>query len=406
MTTEPRTPLVLGKKKNSSSPKEMLDLQLTSPSEKETPLQNNTRDSKEQTKESLNLSNDEPAKDDTPSADSSSDTFQTAANITVQKVQSILPTPDVKAVYHVLKVIGFPGHWIRYLMMDKKLNTYIKLCETTQEQWDTYVQEQHTMDGSLPLATEDFPRIIIFQNWCALNSHYEDINLAFKFSREDYNRSWDKQFQLNASPTDPDLPSKSITNSATGIAPNELNETAFQTVTTKNKRKIMKIKNKTSSGESVKSESSNKSNLSNNSFHLLATDEGLDTKETKPEPVPSNVKIELPKQDIAQSTPTYKDKLMSPPRARSLSPFTKFKIETRAKLDLLKDQVPPTPQPKTENNSNKLDVSQQSHEFYHEHIYQGPRYNGVGELTLHDSATMSTHTSDVFSYSPSSGGGE
>ena len=99
-------------------------------------------------------------------------------------------------------------------MQDKKINTYNKLCKLTQEQWDNYVQEQHSMDESTSITTEDFPRIVIFQNWCSLNSHYDDNNLAFKFSREDYAKSWDEQFQLNASPTDPDLPSKSISNVA------------------------------------------------------------------------------------------------------------------------------------------------------------------------------------------------
>ena len=90
----------------------------------------------------------------------------------------------------------------------------------------------------------------------------------------------------------------------------------------------------------------------------------------------------------------------------SLSPFTKFKTETRAKLNRLKEEDPPSPQLKTEGISTKQEKhEQQSHEFYHEHIYQGPRYNGVGALTIHDSKTISTHTSDVFSYSSPPEGG-
>ena len=304
MTTETRTPLDSGKKENSSSPKVMSDLQLTSPSKIETPILKNTGDSKEQTKESLNQSKDNSVKDSTPSVDSSNDTFQTAANITVRKVQSLKPTPDAKAVYHVFKVIGFPGHWIRYLMQDKKVNTYEKLCKLTQEQWDNYVQEQHAMDESPLLTTEDFPRIVIFQNWCTLNSHYDDNNLAFKFSSEDYAKSWDKQFQLNASPTDPDLPSKSISNSTTDINPKELNETAFQTVSDNNVRKTIKIKTIKSSDASVSSASSHHSNLSNNSFILLANTDELNNTPEKPELVPSDVQIARPKQEIEQTIPT------------------------------------------------------------------------------------------------------
>ena len=175
MTEEPSTPLDSGKKENPSSSTEVSDLQLTSPSEVETPLLKNTDDSKEPPQESPPKSNEKPNVGSNPSSDSSNDTFQTAANITVRKVKSVPPTLDAKAVYHVLKTIGFHGYWVKYLMQDHKLNTYQKLCEITQDQWDPYVIAQTGTDYLLLLDTEDFNRIVIFQNWCALNPHYTEI---------------------------------------------------------------------------------------------------------------------------------------------------------------------------------------------------------------------------------------
>ena len=66
-----------------------------------------------------------------------------------------------KAVYHVLKVIGFHSYWIKYLIQDKKINTYKKVCEITLEQWKIYVQEQTGMDYPLLMEEDDFSRIVI-----------------------------------------------------------------------------------------------------------------------------------------------------------------------------------------------------------------------------------------------------
>ena len=241
--TDLNTPIESRKKETPSSSKEMSDLQLTSPSGEtniKTPLQKNTGEAKDYSQDSPNqLNNRSDVAKDT-ATDSLDDTFQTAANVTIRTKQSVLPTTDSKAVYHVLKVIGFPSHWVKYLIQDKKINTYKKICEITLKHWQHCVQDQTEMNHPLLMENDDFSRIVIFQNWCALNKHYDDATLAFKFSREDYDKSWDQQYQLSASPTDPDLPPKSLENSDTSMNPKALDTTAFQTIVGKKNSKTLK----------------------------------------------------------------------------------------------------------------------------------------------------------------------
>ena len=102
-------------------------------------------------------------------------------NLTTQ-IQQLFPMDENRAVYHVLKTIGFKGPWIRFLMQDQHLDNYQLLTSLKFDEWKTYMKEQ-PMDEYQPLFDQkDFDRIVIFQNWCQLNSHYEDTSLAFKYS--------------------------------------------------------------------------------------------------------------------------------------------------------------------------------------------------------------------------------
>ena len=334
MTTDSNTPIESRKKETPSSSTKMLDLQLASPSGEtniKTPLQKNTGEAKDNTQDSPNQSNKQSDVVKDTATDSLDDTFQTAADVTIRTKQSVLPMTDSKAVYHVLKVIGFHSYWIKYLIQDKKINTYKKMCEIILEQWQIYVQDQTGMDYPLLMEKDDFSRIVIFQNWCALNNHYDDATLAFKFSLEDYDKSWDQQYQLNASPTDPDLPSKSLEDSETSIDPKALDATAFQTVVGKKNSKTPKddrgnMNNDTkifmspTSNASIASNKSDNSNLSNNSFHhLLHEDEVRNDNENGREDVPPDVKVELVKKETDKRRESYKDKLIKESPSRSLS---------------------------------------------------------------------------------------
>ena len=122
--------------------------------------------------------------------------------------QGLFPSTENSAVYHVLKTIGFKGPWVRYLMQDQQLDTYEALTSITLEDWKQYMNNQPTNEFKPLIQLRDFDRIVIFQQWCQLNSHHDDDTLFFKYSREDYVKNWDEQYQLNASPSDPDLPPK------------------------------------------------------------------------------------------------------------------------------------------------------------------------------------------------------
>ena len=125
MNTEPNTLFDSEGQETPSPSTKMSDLQLASSQDKsklKIPLLSNTEVSKNHTQEYSPKSDDGK----TPSSDSSNNTFQTTQNVTIQKYQSTQPTIDAKSVYHVLKVLGFRGEWIRYLMLDRKLNTYEK----------------------------------------------------------------------------------------------------------------------------------------------------------------------------------------------------------------------------------------------------------------------------------------
>ena len=145
------------------------------------------------------------------------------------------------------------------------------------------------------------------------------------------------------------------------------------------------------SNASIASNKSEDSNLSNNSFHLLLhEDEVCDDNEDRRENIPPDVKVKLVKEETGERRESYKDKLIKESPSRSLSPFTKFKLETRAKLNLLQNL------PTSEEHS--------VHKEIHENNYNGPRDNDTGLLHQQESKTLSTHTLDVFSYSRSSRG--
>ena len=117
MNKEPNTPFDSEGKETPSPSLRTSDLQLASPQDKsklKTPLLSNTEAPKETTQGSSPTSDDGK----TPLSDSSNDTFQTTENVTIRKYQSTQPTIEAKSVYHVLKVLGFRGEWIRYLMLD------------------------------------------------------------------------------------------------------------------------------------------------------------------------------------------------------------------------------------------------------------------------------------------------
>ena len=212
---DPRTPLASGKSDTPSISINMSNLQSASSTKNTangipgTPKVENTKSSATTTPAaSPNSSNDTPK----------------------SQLQLLFPSKENRAVYHVLNTIGFKGHWVRYLMQDQKLDNYKSLTTITMDDWQRYIDNQPDYEYKPLINLSDFDRIIIFQQWCQLNSHSDDASLAFKYSREDYDKSWDEQFQLSASPTDPDLPPKTPPSTPT-ITPKVLNDPKFQLVT-------------------------------------------------------------------------------------------------------------------------------------------------------------------------------
>ena len=215
MNKETGTPLDSRKPETPSISIGMSDLQLASSSKndnKTIPATPKTGDTKSPTTTTTTT---------TPqSTDSSNDNPKA-------QLQRLFPSDDNRAVYHVLKTIGFKGPWIRFLMQDQCLDTYQQLTSLKLDDWTSYMKEQPTDEYKPLFDQRDFDRIVIFQNWCQLNSHYEDASLAFKYSRDDYVKSWDEQFQLSASPTDPDLPPKKPSSTPTHT-PTALGDSMFK----------------------------------------------------------------------------------------------------------------------------------------------------------------------------------
>ena len=76
-------------------------------------------------------------------------------------------------------------------MQDQHLDNYQLLTKLKLDDWESYMKEQPTDEYQPLFNQKDFDRIVLFQNWCTLNSHYKDASLAFKYSRDDYTKDWD-----------------------------------------------------------------------------------------------------------------------------------------------------------------------------------------------------------------------
>lgn len=321
MNTETNTPFDSEGQETQSPSTKMSDLQLASSQDEiklKTPLLSNTEVSKNHIQESS------PKSDDgiTPSSDSSNNNFQTTQKVTIRKYQSTQPTIDSKAVYHVLNVLGFRGKWIRYLMLDRKLNTYKKLTKLTQELWDEHILYQLPTD--LLLVQEDFNRIIVYHNWCNLNLHYNDndVALAFRFSCEDYDKCYDEQYRYS---------------DESEVDPQQLDSRAFQLIPSNKLLNKQKTPTSDSSVVSKSSHHSNTTNLSNNSFHLLMENdmnmEHGENGEKKNEP-----NLQLSKQEPKAESDSYKDKLLLKP-SKTPSPSAKDKVKFSPEQDTLHKSI-------------------------------------------------------------------
>ena len=118
-----------------------------------------------------------------------------------------------------------------------------KLTNLTQELWDEHVLYQLPRD--LLLVKEDYYHIIVYHNWCNLNLHYNDndVALAFRFSQEDYDKCEESE-----------------------VDPIQLDLRAFQLIPSS---KLMKKQKTLTSDSSVVSKSSHHSNTLNEFIQQL-----------------------------------------------------------------------------------------------------------------------------------------
>ena len=125
MNTGTRTPLDSGKSETPSISIAMSDLQLASSSKDDNKVIHATP-KKGKTKPTTTTTT-------TPNSTDSSNDKPTS------QIQLLFPTDENRAVYHVLKTIGFKGPWIRFLMQDQRLDNYKLLTSLKLDDWKSYI---------------------------------------------------------------------------------------------------------------------------------------------------------------------------------------------------------------------------------------------------------------------------